>query len=159
LHPYSYELRRLRKQGLSPEEVENKDLLSEIEVERVMVRDVIYLKEKMSFQEMRDVIDRTRHTGYPVLNDDGLLVGLLTAADLTSELSPQAEPTLHTVGSMMRKPVRTVIRDASLRSAIRAMRESGQDRVPVVDSLNPQRMIGLVSRSQIMTAYERNSRK
>jgi len=152
LNPHSYELLRLGKRGLSPEDVEHKDNLSETEVESVMVRDVVCLREKMKFPEMRKTIEQTRHTGFPVLSEEGLLVGLLTDSDVYEALQT-AEPAQLTVGSMMRKPVRTVTRSASLRSAIRIMNDSGQDRIPVVDHLNPQHVIGLVSRSQIIKAY------
>lgn len=152
LDPHSYELQRLSKKGLSPEDVENMDALSETEVEGVMVRKVIFLKEKMTFNEMRKTVEETRHTGFPVLNDDGLLVGLLTDSDVYAALL-SADPSQLTVGAMMRRQVRTITQDVSLRSAIRTMNESGQDRVPVVDTLNPLRVIGLVSRSQIIKAH------
>jgi CIC family chloride channel protein len=152
LNPHSYELLRLGKKGLLPEDVEHRDVLSETEVDGVMVRDVVCLKEKMTFQEMRKTVEETRHTGFPVLNDEGFLVGLLADADVYTALLASKTAQL-TVGAMMRKSVRTVTRNASLRSAIRIMNDSGQDRVPVVDNQNPQHVIGLVSRSQIIKAH------
>jgi CIC family chloride channel protein len=152
LYPHSYELLRLRKKGLLPDDIENKDLLSEIDVDTVMVKDVIFLKEKMTFQEMQTIVKETRHTGFPVVNEEGILVGLLADAEVYTALLT-SKPAELTVGAMMRKVVRTVRPQASLRSAIQIMNESGQDRVPVVDNLNPQRIIGLVSRSQIIKVY------
>jgi CIC family chloride channel protein len=152
LHPHSYELLRLGKKGLSPEDVEENHPLARIEVDDIMVKDVVCLKEKMTFHEMKTIVEKTRHTGFPVLNEEGVLVGLLTDMEVYNALLT-AEPSQLTVGSMMRKSVRTLARGTTLRSAIRLMNESKQDRVPVVDQANPKHVIGLISRSQIMTAH------
>ena len=155
LHPHSYELLRLAKKGLGPEDAERRDLLSRVDVENVMVRNVVALNDAMSFRDMQQIIQTARHTGYPVLDKDGLLIGLLTDVELNDALSKGQDPALLTVGGMMRRDVRTVKRGSSLRAVIRIMGDSGQDRVPVVDDLNPRLLIGLVSRSEIVKAYGR----
>lgn len=157
LSPLSYELLRLGKRGLSAEEIEQKDFLSGIRVESVMVRTVVSLKESMSLGDLKNVIAKRRLTGFPVLNDQGLLTGLLTDNELYRAVTEEKDPTQLTVGAMMRRPVRTVTPNVSLRKAIEIMNESGQDRIPVVDNMNPQHMVGLVSRSQILDAYKRKT--
>jgi CBS domain-containing protein len=87
-----------------------------------------------------------------VLNEEGVLVGLLTDMEVYNALLT-AEPSQLTVGSMMRKSVRTLARGTTLRSAIRLMNESKQDRVPIIDQTNPKHIIRLINHSQIMTAH------
>lgn len=156
LNPHSYELLRLLKKGLTAQEVEAREFTAEIEVGSAMVTDVVCLKETDSFDSLKRTIETSRHTGFPVVNDKGLLIGLLSDSELHAALDAGGMPNQLTVGSMMRKNVRTVTPDMSLRAAIRVMNESGQDRVPVVDNMNPQHIVGLITRSHIITAYKRH---
>jgi CIC family chloride channel protein len=156
LNPHSYELLRLLKKGLTAQEVEAREFTAEIEVGTAMEKDVVCLRDTDSFDALRQTIETSRHTGFPVVSEQGLLIGLLSDNELHAALDAGGVPAQLTVGAMMRKDVRTVTPDMSLRAAILAMNESGQDRVPVVDNLNPQHIVGLITRSHIITAYKRH---
>ena len=155
ISPLSYEAMRLSKKGLSPEDLESRGLMAHLSAESIMISPVVTVTEKMTFPELREVIRTTRHTGYPVLNDMGLLTGLLSDSDLHEGVQRGGDPNVLTVSELMRKNIGTVTRDASLRRAIEVMNEFGQDRVPVVDNRNPQHLVGLVSRSQILKALSK----
>ncbi|MBV9079827.1 MAG: chloride channel protein, partial [Elusimicrobia bacterium] len=151
--PLSYEAMRLSRKGLSPIELESKDTLVHLHVDATMVRNVVTLKETMTFAELRQVIAETRHTGYPVVDDRGLLVGLVADGDLYSAVARGGDPNDLHVRDIMRRVYGTVTPDMTLRKAVEVMNEYGQDRVPVVDEMNPQHIVGLVSRSQIVAAF------
>lgn len=100
----------------------------------------------------------------PVVNADGILVGLLTRSDLANAgqwpkpgASEQAWEAWRTQGieTVMETPVPSVSPAADLRRAATALLDSGLPGLPVVDDLG--RVIGFVSRSDVLRAALRDA--
>jgi CIC family chloride channel protein len=150
---HSFELLRLLKKGFPIDELDSRDPLSALDVGSVMARDVVVLTQDMTLEQFKQKLAETRHTGYPVLSPGGELAGLVSDAELYAAVNSVSDPNQLTVGSIMRTDIRTATVDMSLRQAIRLMSDSGQDRLPVVESPNSRRLVGLVSRSHLLGAY------
>ena len=91
----------------------------------------------------------TSHQGFPLLDDDGLLVGVLTRRDLLV-----GEETRRLAELVTRPPV-VVFDDDSLRDAADAMTRGGVGRLPVVKRGEPLRVLGILSRSDLLSAQVR----
>jgi H+/Cl- antiporter ClcA/CBS domain-containing protein len=89
------------------------------------------------------------HQGYPVVDDAGLLVGVLTRRDL---LAPDADERA-TVGSLVKRPPAVVFTDSTLRDAADQMVIEGVGRLPVVERSAPRRVVGIVSRGDLLAAH------
>ncbi|HUJ58196.1 MAG TPA: chloride channel protein [Kofleriaceae bacterium] len=95
---------------------------------------------------------RERHQAYPVVRG-GVLVGVITAREL---LAADGDPP---VGRLLeRKPV-SVFPGDTVRTAVDRMSREHVGRLVVVDSADPTRAIGIVTRSDIIGAFTRNARK
>ncbi len=92
---------------------------------------------------------RQRHTGFPVV-EDGRLVGLVTLDD--ARQVQQVERDAYTVADVMSGELTTVGPDTDAMSAITTMQETGVGRLPVTD--DGDRFVGLISRSDLMTAFD-----
>ncbi len=91
-----------------------------------------------------------QHQGYPVTNDDGRLVGVVTRRDLLQlDLSYTA-----TVGDLIKRPPVVVFADASGREAADHMVREGVGRLPVVGREDPSRVLGLLTRTDLLSADE-----
>lgn len=109
-------------------------------------------------------------SGLVVTDDDGALVGVITEADFVKTESDRrarkrarllrwftADDEMpsegRTVGDVMTSHVITLPPDADHAEAARVMRNVGIKRIPVVD--DDRRLLGLVSRSDILRAFAR----
>jgi H+/Cl- antiporter ClcA len=89
------------------------------------------------------------HQGFPVLDAEGQLVGVVTRRDL---LDP-AHDVVGTVGALVRRPPVVVFDDSTLRDAADQMVVEQVGRLPVVRRDQPRRVVGIVSRSDLLAAH------
>ncbi len=91
------------------------------------------------------------HQGYPVISADGSLAGVLTRRDLTRA---DADGTQSLAALITRPPV-TTFDDNTAREAADQMVHAGIGRIPVVTRVAPDRVIGIVTRSDLLGAHQR----
>jgi CBS domain-containing protein len=140
------------------------DPLELLSVEDVMTRDVVAVPASLSARElMRQYFlggSKQKHQAYPVVDDAGQLLGVVTrgnlledwaagaTADAAGEVPPVIDPII-TYDLLHREPI-TVFPWESCRTAAERMAEAGVGRLIVVADDNPQKMIGLVTRSDLL---------
>jgi H+/Cl- antiporter ClcA/CBS domain-containing protein len=131
------------------------DPLEQIPVTEVATKDVVTLGATETLEVVRARIQEHapgyEHQGFPVLDQEGHLIGLVTRRDL---LQGGAEP-LGVVRDVVRRAPARVFDDSSLREVADHMVREGVGRLPVVSRLDPSRVIGIVSRSDVMSAGAR----
>jgi len=93
---------------------------------------------------------RLQHQGFPIVDDNGELVGVVTRRDLLA--ADCAPGTL--VGALVRRAPVEVFEDSSLREAADQMTRAGVGRLPVVTRANPRRAIGILTRSDLVAAHQ-----
>jgi CBS domain-containing protein len=92
-----------------------------------------------------------KHQGFPVLDERGDLVGVLTRRDL---FDPSSPPDCQ-VRDLIRRPLAVVFEDSSLREAADHMVREGVGRLPVVKREAPRTVIGIITRSDLLAAHAR----
>jgi H+/Cl- antiporter ClcA len=98
---------------------------------------------------LRSRVEGSGHQGFPVVDDAGHLLGVVTRRDL---LDPAYEDTLRIAGLVGRAPA-VVYEDNTLREAADHMVDEGVGRLPVVSREDPRVVIGIVSRSDLLSAH------
>jgi chloride channel protein, CIC family len=91
--------------------------------------------------------DGSDHQGFPVVDDGGRALGVLTRRDL---LSPSAVGHLR---NLIRRPPVVVFGDTSLRQALDHMVGAGVGRVLVVERAAPNGVVGILTRSDLIGAH------
>lgn len=134
------------------------DVLDQIPVLAVATSEVVTLRAHDSVETVRDWIaaggSGTSHQGFPVVHDSGLLMGVLTRRDLLAAPAAEHGRALR-VQDLLRRPPVLVYADCSLREAVDHMVRHGVGRLPVVDRDDPRRIVGIITRSDILSAYQR----
>jgi CIC family chloride channel protein len=93
-----------------------------------------------------------QHWTFPVLDDAGLLDGIVTRGELLDAAS-SVEALDRTVSSIASKQVVVAYPDESLDAALMRMLEGDFQLLPVVDRREPRRMVGVLSRRDILRAW------
>src|SRR5262249_32227988 len=143
------------------------DPLERLAAEQVMTPDPITVPASLPVRTLvRDYFLGTgayRHQGYPVVGADGGLVGVVTKSDLLQEwLGPlllgdegglETGPVI-TYDVARRSPI-TILPRESCRTAAERMASANVGRLLVVSRDDPKRLLGLITRSDLLKARAR----
>ena len=137
-------------------------------VKDVMTSRVIWVKKDATFREMAIALRKNRVSAFPVIDDDGKVVGVVSEADMLTKEALDGEPGLFagilhrrdagkargvTAGDLMTTAVVTVAPEDTVERAARLMYERKVKRLPVVDAGGG--LVGLVSRTDLLAIYDR----
>ncbi len=144
---------KLARRGASVRVEYTADYLAQRLVRESALRDVVTLRAWDTLQEVRQWLmsgaPGSIHQGYPVVDESGLLVGVLTRRDLIGSAEDESTPLL----ALVRRIPVVVFADNTLRDAADQMVRSGVGRLPVVSRSDPRRVIGIISRSDLLGAH------
>jgi len=128
------------------------DFLESVRVDRACTREVVCLALGQTLAEARAYIEAEPlrlHQGYPVLDTQGAVAGVLTRRDL---LDPRTEP--HTpLSHLIRRPPVAIGAGHTLRDAADHMVTEGVGRLIVTAEGDPQRMVGILTRGDLLGAH------
>jgi CBS domain-containing protein len=145
---------KLVRRGVSVQTEYQADYLAQVRVRSAVTKSVVTLG---IHDRVQDVIawlssgePGSEHAGYPVLDDDGLLAGVITRRDLVGRtVAPDAQ-----VGSLLQRVPAVVFEDNTLREAADHMVREGVGRLPVVKRSAPRTLVGILSRRDLLAAHE-----
>ena len=129
------------------------DPLEMLTLHEVMSTDVETIHPSMPARELLErYIDGGNprpHQGFPVVDSHGNLVGIVTRSNLLDESLAEATTDM-TVAEVMETEPLIGFPQESCRSAAEKMAQAGVGRIPVVDAENPKRLVGIVTRSDLL---------
>jgi CBS domain-containing protein len=129
------------------------DYLDQVLVRDAATRDVVALAADDTLESVRawlgSRVPGTGHQGFPVLDRDGNLAGVVTRRDLFDADEPGNLP----LRKIVKSPPAIVFEDSSLREAADHMIREQIGRLPVVARDNPHRVTGWLTRSDLLNAH------
>jgi len=133
------------------------EILQDIHVGDVMVprERIVAVSPGDTTGRVLHLIDETLHTGFPVLDGEGKLVGMIALDDVRDNRANGEHDIL--VEDVMSSRVFTVHHSCSLREALDLMTEHDIHHLPVVPAEDPRMLSGFVTRTDIMKAYVRKA--
>lgn len=144
-----------RRGILTPEEYVA-DSLNHVRVREVASKKVVTIPDDQTIGQVRDWLTKqTAHQGFPIVNQKGMLTGLVTRRDLNETTLSDAEP----VTKVLRGLVRYVYDDCTVRQAAEHMVNHRIGRLPVVSRSQPQQLVGIITRSDILSVFQRSIRE
>jgi CBS domain-containing protein len=145
---------RLSRRGVRVPTEYVADFLDSIRVSEMASKEVVSLKADDTVGKVRAWIGAagpgTNHQGFPLVDAQGNLVGVLTRRDLLSSTIDAA--TL--LKSLLKRAPAIVYADCSLRDAADHMVNHNIGRLPVIDR-STGRLIGMITRSDLLSAHRR----
>jgi coenzyme F420 hydrogenase subunit beta len=122
-------------------------LLSSLSVSHIMTSDVMTVSPDTTVDKLLDMMAKFHHTGYPVLDDNKKLAGVVSFDDII-RIDPGKRCTTKVDG--LKQEAQTVYYDDSALSAYERMIEHNTGRILVVERQDPSRILGIVTRTDIM---------
>ncbi|HEU4883951.1 MAG TPA: chloride channel protein [Longimicrobium sp.] len=129
------------------------DFLHQVRVGDAATRALVTLRADDSIEAVRDWVASgaggATHQGFPVVDADGALVGVVTRRDLLDPAVPPAA----TVREVVKRAPVVVYEESSLREAADHMVREGVGRLVVVSRARPTEARGIITRSDLLDAH------
>ena len=145
-------------------------------VRDVMTTRVIWVRKEASFREMAAILREHRVSAFPVLDDGGRVIGVVSEADLLTKQAlvggddgmpgmitgllrrkEQEKARGITAGDLMTSPAVTIRPEDSVEHAARVMYTRRVKRLPVVDAAG--RLAGIISRADVLAVFDRSDKE
>jgi CIC family chloride channel protein len=157
--PHSIMTLKLARRGVEPELDYEANVLKHVRVSEVMRTGMATVRPEMTVRDLADQFGRdphlVGHRAVPVVTADGKLVGLVTQGDLLRSLRTHPGGDL-TVGELAGgKPV-VAYPDERVFDALFRMLQNNIGRLPVVDRADPRKLVGMISRANVLEAWTRS---
>jgi CIC family chloride channel protein len=149
---------KLLRRGVDLDQEELGDVLRATTVKDAMTKDYPTLPAKTTISRLVRTFQKTGHHGFPVLDDDGNLLGVVTETDIARHLETVSPGKKLTAGDIVPRNPFVVYPDQTLDRILEAIEES-EARIPVVSRENRQQLLGVVGRHELISAYRKKSRK
>jgi CBS domain-containing protein len=138
-------------------------------VKDAMTTSVVAVRKDASFKEMAAMLRSRRISAFPVVDDAGRVIGVVSEGDMLVKVAVQADGSSllaalrHlreddkaagiTAGDLMTGPAVTIGPDAPVEEAARLMYDKRVKRLPVVNVAG--RLVGIISRVDVLAVFSR----
>jgi len=131
-------------------------------LDRMKVRDVFHADHRtllvprtMSLADIRELVASSHQTHFPVIDEQGGLVGAFRLDDVRTLLFDPGAQDLIVAGDLATPDPLTLTPGDSLSRALRTLSTRNVDEVPVVDPADPSHFLGMLRRWEVVAAYNR----
>jgi CIC family chloride channel protein len=129
-------------------------------LEEIYVRDIFnpdtefhYIAENTRLRDFIPVMTETDQQNFPVVNREGELTGIFSIADVREILVERDLDNLLIIKEIADENVVAVELDENLAGALRKFTEQEVDKLPVVESENNKKILGMIRRRDVIGAY------
>jgi CBS domain-containing protein len=156
LTKHSLMTEKVARRGVAAPSEFTPDLLGQVLVRDVAAKKVVALRGTQMVKEVRQWIANdgpdSKHQGFPIVDSAGVLLGVLTRRDILDSQTPDNKTLKET---LVRLP-KFVYEDTTVRQAADHMARHDIGRLPVLTREKPPKIVGIITRSDILSVYRRN---
>ncbi len=152
LAPGSVYTGRLAQRGIYLHLGRDLNVLEMVTVEEAMSRDFQAVRPEMTLEELGRLFEESAHHGFPVVDGEGRLRGIVTLTDYHRAIE---EGRGRTVAEICTENPLTLFPDQSLHEAMCLFSARDVGRIPVVSREEPTRIVGLLRRYDLIRAYNK----
>jgi CIC family chloride channel protein len=146
---------KLARRGVNIRAGKEVNVLRSISVKDVMNPQIETIPENMSLGKFSERVSKSKYNSFPVVDKEGNLTGILSFIDYQNDVFDDNLKDLVVVKDLATKDLTTVALDDNLYSALEKITLKDFSILPVVSPDNPSKLLGVLSRRDIMGAYEK----
>lgn len=144
----------LVRQGIHIKREQEMDVLQAVRVDEAMSVHPVMVRETTPLREVAALINETRERGYPVVDDEHAMSGMIVLSDVVQAQERWEDWAEHTVAEACTRAVITAFPDESVSVALQRLGINGLSCLPVVAREHPRLLLGLIHQSDICVAYQ-----
>jgi CIC family chloride channel protein len=146
---------KLARRGIDIKEGKEVNVLKSLLVKDVMSRQVETISEALPLEALSDKISKSKFNSFPVLNADNKLAGIISFIDYSEAIFDEDLKHLVVAKDLATSNVVTVSSDDNLYTALEKISRKDFATLPVVSPHDPGHLLGVISRRDIMGAYDK----
>ncbi|HKW41569.1 MAG TPA: chloride channel protein [Gemmatimonadales bacterium] len=156
LHPESVYTEWLVRRGVVLSQGADAAVMARVAVSECMNPNPAVIQADAPLEAVRRTLQEGRQTDFPVVDATGVLVGMVSAAGLREAAEDGDTPEGLILAADLATPEPDpVTTDDTLLTALRRFARRDADALPVVDSARREHLVGLVTRQDVLSSYER----
>ncbi|MDE6198624.1 MAG: CBS domain-containing protein, partial [Muribaculaceae bacterium] len=130
----------------------DKAVLTLLKMDSVIETDFLPVKPEMNLKEMVDVISRSNRNLFPVIDNDGMLLGIVLLDDIRNIMfRPDLYRRMYVSRFMSTAPAKIEV-GQTMETVMKVFDDTGAWNLPVVEN---GKYVGFVSKSKIFNSYRR----
>lgn len=155
VHGHTFFTWQLERRGLDLKGGYEAALLRTLRVRDAVSRTAELVTQEVSLPEVRAMLQRSEVGELFVLTNGGALFGTITLADLSDVAFDHAVDDLVNAGDVARLHPPVLCADDDFDTALKLMRQTGEQRLAVVEDTESMAFFGCVHQGEVMEAYNR----
>jgi coenzyme F420 hydrogenase subunit beta len=124
------------------------DALSNIKIEEIMIRAIKTVPQDITVSQFLELVAKRHHIAYPIVNENSEPIGWITLEEASKVEKQMRNVTL--VGQIARRKLVAVYPEETALDAFKRMSEHEIGRVLVFDRANPKKILGIVTKTDLM---------
>jgi CIC family chloride channel protein len=146
---------KLARRGINIRAGKEVNILKAIPVKDVMSSHVETVSEDFSLGVLAEKISKSKNNSFPVLDKKGKLTGILSFIDYRDVIFEDDLKDLIIAKDLATTDVVTIPDDDNLYTALQKISQKDFSTLPVVSPQNPSQLVGIISRRDILGAYNK----
>jgi CIC family chloride channel protein len=146
---------KLARRGVDIKEGKEVNVLKSMFVKDVMNTHVETMTEALPLEQMTEKISKSKFNSFPVLNAQNELTGILSFNDYSEAIFDEHLKGLVVAGDLATSDLVTITMDENLWTALEKISSKDFAVLPVVSAQEPNKLEGVVSRRDIIGAYNK----
>jgi CIC family chloride channel protein len=143
----------LRRRGFTIRKGREVDIMESLLVRDAMKHNVQTVSENKNVGALIALMQSSRHAGFPVLDSNGKLCGMVTLKDVRDKVGhDELEKTINEIST---KDVEVAFPDESLNTVLKRLAAKDIGRLPVVARIDNKKLLGIITRSDIVKLYDK----
>lgn len=131
------------------------NIMKSLLVKDAMTKDVATVSENMHLNKLLKYTFSSKYSSFPVVDDSGLLSGIVTFQDFKEVVFEEGLGDLVVVKDISIPNVITITENENLDEALKKIGLRNIEQLPVVDKNNSRKIVGILSRRDVFSAYNK----
>jgi CIC family chloride channel protein len=145
----------LLNKGINIQHGREFSILNSIHVRDVMNSNVVTITKDMPFKKILETISYSKNFYYPVVNEEGDMIGILSFSDIREVIFEEGLEDLIVANDLATKNVVTLSPNHNLNEAMEIFATLDVDQLPVVKVSDDKKVIGMLTRGDVIAVYSR----
>ena len=145
---------KLAQRGIRLQQGRDEDILAGITVGEAMQTEIATVLDTLTLADISQRLEHSHQHGFPIVNSHHELVGLVTLGDMERAIQNgmSSDTPVLEIGVPLDQ-LEVMEASQSIGEALQVMGRGGFGRIPVIDRDNKGRLIGMITRYDIVNAY------